>query len=140
MNVHMAVFSCPVPTVPRGEARRTSSPPARRLVWTWLHCAPDWLPLRAEAAAMCSLDVTLGRCSQRAEALQCCLDWLREWLGVERAAVVAQAKGGLRVEAETRAPGPSAPQLHWPVVQEAFAAKADQQHASAAGPAPLAPN
>jgi pSer/pThr/pTyr-binding forkhead associated (FHA) protein len=101
---------------------------------------PDRLPLREEAAAMYSLGVTLGSCAQSAEALQCCLDWLREWLGVERAAVVTRARSGLRVEAETRAPGPSALQLHWPVVHEAFAAKAGPEHSSGDGRAFLAPN
>jgi two-component system response regulator HydG len=101
---------------------------------------PDRLPLREEAAAMYSLGVTLANCSRRAEALQFCLDWLYEWLGVERAAVVARARGSLHVEAKTRALGPSAPQLHWPVVHQAFAARAGADNPPGAGPAPLAPN
>ena len=82
---------------------------------------PAWLPLREEVAALYSLGGTLGNCAQRNEAFRAFLEWLREWLGVNQAAVVVRAKEGPKIAVHSAWPGRAgAGIIYWPAVRESF--------------------
>jgi Nif-specific regulatory protein len=96
---------------------KEAAPAAVRLGSDW----PGVLPLREEIAALYSLGGTLGSCAQPAEATGYFLDWMCEWLGVDRAAAIFPARSGFRVEARGTPPDPAAAKrIHWAAVRESL--------------------